>query len=69
MNAYAIFAINDHLEFLLEEAAERRARDARKPRGRGRISSMVAAIRRSLDRPTANAESRGRIVTDHPFRS
>ena len=31
MNAYAIFAVNEHLEYLLDEAARNRAANAGKP--------------------------------------
>ncbi len=69
MNAYAIFAVNDHLGSLLDEAAERRAREARTQRGRGRFARILASLSRSID---SAAESAPRLVptlTDYPYRS
>ena len=49
MNAYAVFVVNEHLEFLLSEAAQRRMLQAQKPSLRQRIASAAAAIKSALD--------------------
>lgn len=50
MNAFAIFAVNEHLEFLLDEAAQRRAlKDYDKPSLRQRIASAAASIKSAFD--------------------
>ncbi len=69
MNAFAIFAVNEHLEFLLDEAAERRAREARKPRGRGRIARFLASLGRSIDDAAENAPRLVPTLTDYPYKS
>ncbi len=48
MNAYAIFAVNEHLEFLLEEAARNRMPKHQKPGLRSRIASAVDKVRSSV---------------------
>jgi hypothetical protein len=49
MNAYAIFAVNEHLEFLLAEAAQRRMSVSTKPSLRQRIASVASSIKATLD--------------------
>lgn len=49
MNAYAVFVVNEHLEFLLNEAAQRRALKSDKPSLRQRIASAAASIRSAFD--------------------
>jgi hypothetical protein len=69
MNAFAIFAVNEHLEFLLDEAAERRAREARQPRRRGRIGRIIDSINRSIDRAVVGATTLVPVLTDYPYKS
>lgn len=68
MNAYAIFAINEHLEFLLEEAAERRVRESRKPRGRNRIARILDSLNESFERAANAATGLVPALTDYPYR-
>ena len=49
MNAFAVFVVNEHLEFLLSEAAQRRMLQAPKPSLRQRIASAAASIKSTLD--------------------
>lgn len=49
MNAYAIFAVNEHLEYLLTEAAERRMAAPAKPSLRQRIASLASSIKSVID--------------------
>jgi hypothetical protein len=72
MNAYAIFAVNEHLEFLLEDAAQRRAREARKggrSRGPGRTSRFVASFDRSIGRAARGVTGLVPPLTEAPSRS
>jgi hypothetical protein len=45
VNAYAIFAVNEHLEYLLDEAAQNRAVNAGKPSFLQRIEKAVQSLR------------------------
>lgn len=66
MNAYAVFAVNEHLEYLLAEAAQRRAMPSDKPSLVKRIASAASV---ALAMPIDN---RGTILPkleDLPYRS
>jgi hypothetical protein len=47
MHAFAVFAINEHIEFLLDEAAQRRARARTTPSVRKRVMAAVTSLRTS----------------------
>lgn len=51
MNAFAIFAVNEHLEFLLDEAAKRRDTQRTSPSFGQRIGSALASVRKTLTSP------------------
>lgn len=57
MQAYAVFAVNQQLEFLLDEAARRRTKQASKPSLRMRLAAAVQAFR------TGSPATAGRSVT------
>jgi hypothetical protein len=61
MNALAVYVVNQHLSELLAEAEHRRL--VRKAKGRGRLASLVAAIRNTL------APEPLPRLTDSPYRS
>ncbi len=68
MNAYAIFAVNEHLEYLLDEAAQNRAANAGKPSFLKRIGKAVESLRMTFS-DTAN--SVGSVLPkfeDYPYR-
>ncbi len=68
MNAYAIFAVNEHMEFLLAEAAQRRAMRTDKPGLLKQIASSASNARAALAMPL---DSRGSILPaleDYPYR-
>lgn len=69
MNAYAIFAVNEHMEFLLEEAARHRAMQTDKPGLLERIASAASRVRASLGRPLDNGGSILPKLEDYPYRS
>jgi hypothetical protein len=53
MNAYAILVVNEHLDSLRAEAAERRALQAEPTGVRQRIASAANAIRSAITAPAA----------------
>lgn len=67
MNAYAVFVVNEHLEMLRREAAERRAANEGRPSVLARIASRLTGFRRTL----AAGEPAGSIVPrldGYPYR-
>ena len=48
MNAYALLAVNEHLEYLRAESARRERYATRGPSLRDQIASAVNGLRRSL---------------------
>ena len=45
MHAFAVFAVNDHLEYLLQEASERRRAQRTRPTLRTRFAAAIDAFR------------------------
>lgn len=71
MNAFAIFAVNAHLESLLDEAAERRVRETRKPSRpsrRSRIAAFLASFDRSIGRAASGLTGLVPLLTESPSR-
>ncbi len=67
MNAYAIFAVNEHLEYLLDEAAQNRAANAGKPGFLQRIGQAVQSLRMSF----TDASGANQVLPkleDYPYR-
>lgn len=48
MNAYAVFVVNEHLEMLRREAAERRAATEGRPSVVARIAARLSGLRHGL---------------------
>jgi ethanolamine ammonia-lyase large subunit len=69
LNAYAIFAVNEHLEFLLDEAARNRTPKASKPGLRSRIAAAVDKVRTSVATATYESTSILPKLEDYPYRS
>lgn len=69
MNAYAIFAVNEHLEFLLEEAARNRMPKAPQPGLRQRIGATVERLRERVATATYETSSILPKLEDYPYRS
>ncbi|MGH2477475.1 MAG: hypothetical protein ACRDIL_19650 [Candidatus Limnocylindrales bacterium] len=59
MNALAVLYVNEHLQDLLDEAAERRALKADRPSLRQRIASAASDVQARLAMPLDN---RGTLV-------
>jgi hypothetical protein len=68
MNAYAIFAVNNHLQVLLDEAAANRMFQVEKPSLRQRIASAAASVKTTLDRPADYSRSIMPNLQDYPYR-
>jgi hypothetical protein len=68
VNAYAIFAVNEHLEFLLDEAARNRAVNAGKPSLSARIAAAVRSLRMTTAATTYEMSSILPKLEDYPYR-
>ena len=67
MNAYAIFAVNEHLEYLLDEAAHNRAVNAGKPSFLQRIEKAAESLRMSFTDSTGTNQVLPKLE-DYPDR-
>ena len=68
MNAYAILAMNEHIETLRKEAAHNRTYGTQRPSLRKRVSSTFAGLRHTLRVPV---DANGTLVPklqDYPYR-
>ena len=68
MNAYAVFAVNEHIEYLLAEAAQRRTYQSDTPNLFRRIASAASHALGVLAKPT---DTRGAILPKlerYPYR-
>lgn len=68
MNAYAIFAVNEHLESLIDEAARNRLANVGKPSLSERIASAVQKVRLSVATATYEMSSILPKLEDYPYR-
>jgi hypothetical protein len=68
VNAYAIFAVNEHLEFLIDEAAQNRMANAGKPSLRQRIASAVGSLRLRVATAKYDTSSILPKLEDYPYR-
>ena len=68
MNAYAIFAVNEHLEYLIDEAARNRAANVGKPNLRARIANAVASVRVGASSAADNVSPVLPKLEDYPYR-
>jgi hypothetical protein len=69
MNAYAILAVNAHIQDLLDEAATRRMVSVEKPSLRVRIASAASRIKVTLQSPADYSRSIIPNFQDYPYRS
>jgi hypothetical protein len=69
MNAYAIFAVNAHLQELLDEAAAHRAVSIEKPSLRARIASAASSVKVTLKSSADYSNSSIPNLQDYPYRS
>ena len=69
MNAFAVLAVNEHIEYLRAEAAQRRLVQSDKPSLLERIASAATSASKVIAMPMDN---RGTILPkleDYPYRS
>lgn len=69
MHAYAILAVNAHLQDLLDEAATRRMVSVEKPSLRARIASAASRAKVVLQSPADYSRSIIPTLQDYPYRS
>ncbi len=69
MNSYSILVVNEHLEYLLEEAAARRAQTVEKPELLKRIASAASSVKAAIDAPADYSKSILPTLNDYPYRS
>ena len=68
MNAYAIFAVNEHLEYLIDDATRNRVSKAGKPSLRSRIASALDKVRFNVASSTYEMTSLFPKLEDYPHR-
>lgn len=69
MNSYSILVVNEHLEYLLEEAAARRAQTAETPGLLKRIASAAASVKATIEAPADYSQSILPTLNDYPYRN
>ena len=68
MNAYTTFAVNAHIQDLLDEAAARRLTSAQKPGIIERIASAASSVKTTLQSPADYSKSIIPNLQDYPYR-
>ena len=68
MNAYATFAVNAHIQDLLDEAAARRLTSVQKPGIIERIASAASSFKTTLQSPADYSNSIIPNLQDYPYR-
>ena len=68
MNAFAILAVNTHLQDLLDEAAASRMVSVEKPGIRVRIASAASKAKMTLQSPADYSKSIIPNLQDYPYR-
>ena len=69
MNSYSILIVNEHLDYLLGEAAARRAQTSGKPGLLERIASAASSLKAAVDGPADYSRSILPPLNDYPYRS
>ena len=69
MNSYSILIVNEHLEYLLDEAAARRAQTAETPGLLRRIASAASSVKAAIEAPADYSQSILPTLNDYPYRS
>ena len=69
MNSYSILIVNEHLDYLLEEAAARRAQTAETPGVFRRIASAASSVKAAIEAPADYSRSILPTLNDYPYRS
>jgi hypothetical protein len=70
MNAFAVLVVNEHMEFLLAEAAANRlAKTIQKPSLRDRIASVAGSVRSAFTAPVDSTSTVLPKLEDSAYRS
>ena len=69
MNSYSILVVNEHLDYLLAEAAARRAQTAEMPGVLKRIASAASSVKAAIGAPADYSKSILPTLNDYPYRS
>lgn len=69
MNSYSILIVNEHLDYLLEEAAARRAHSADKSGLFKRVASAASSVKAAIEAPADYSKSILPTLNDYPYRS
>ncbi len=69
MNSYSILMVNEHLDYLLEEAAALRAQTAGEPGLFKLIASAASWVKAAIEGPADYSKSILPTLNDYPYRS
>jgi hypothetical protein len=69
MNTFAILAVNDHIQVLIDEAAARRRSQVDQPSLLKRIASAASSVKTTLQSPADYSQSILPTLDDYPYRS
>lgn len=69
LNLIAILAVNEQLDYLLAEAAQRRALQSDKPSLRARLAATISSARSAIQAPVESNSSILPTLDDYPYRS
>jgi hypothetical protein len=69
MNSYSILIVNEHIQYLLDEAAAHRAATVEGPGLRGRIASIATSVKAAIDAPADYSNSILPRLNEYPYRS
>jgi hypothetical protein len=69
MNNYSILIVNEHIQYLLDEAEARRATHVEKPGMLERIASAASSVLATIDAPADYSRSILPTLSNYPYRS
>ena len=69
MNLIAVLAVNEHLDYLLAEAARSRAVQSDKASLRARVSAALSSVRSAIAVPVEGSRSILPQLDEYPYRS
>jgi hypothetical protein len=69
MNTFAILAVNDHIQVLIDEAAARRRFQVDQPSLLKWIASAASSVKSTLESPADYSQSILPTLDDYPYRS
>jgi hypothetical protein len=69
MNSYSILIVNEHIQYLLDEAEARHTTHVEKPGLLERIAAAASSVMAAIDGPADYSNSILPRLTDYPYRS